>query len=373
MHTMYNISVPSSLLLDSGCNYLAKLVCCVLYARQTKAGVTASLRELARTCNVCISTIRKALQHLITAGYLTRLSAPREQGAYKLHQDNRSVMVSLHSKLLYNVTYTVPQKVIYAILAAYRAIGHNDGCYPSYRTLSHVSGLCIRTVQYAIHTLRERNVITTKLVYRPTYYPYTQYTFLRDYPVADVDLAMPRQDSAYHLIMLYNAAEAQKQTKRGEEKEKTCDKSANLDTGIPNVVLTLNKSDCSNYISSIAACQAEITTESLQAQLHYDWLTQYINKSDADLCIRCLVDYLRKCKHKPIVLRGQAYDYATMRDAVLQLTQYHVLYAMTQYRSAAKTRKIRYAASYLTSILLNSLTDLDAASVAASEYDPNAT
>ena len=128
-------------------------------------------------------------------------------------------MVSLPSKLLYNVTYTVPQKVIYAILAAYRAIGHNDGCYPSYRTLSHVSGLCIRTVQYAIHTLRERNVITTKLVYRPTYYPYTQYTFLRDYPVADVDLAMPRQDSAYHLIMLLTQ-QKHKNKRRGEKRKK---------------------------------------------------------------------------------------------------------------------------------------------------------
>ena len=372
MHTMYNISVPSSLLFDSGCNYLAKLVCCALYARQTKAGVTASLRELARTCNVCISTVRKALQQLVAAGYLVRLSGPREQGAYKLRRDNRSIMVSLPNTILYNVTYTPAQKIIYAILVAYRTIGHHDGCYPSYRTLAHVSGLCIRTVQYAIHTLRSRDVINTKLIRRPMYYPYMEYTFL-DYQVADVDLAMPRPDSAYHLIMLYNASEFERERKRGEEKEKTCDKSANLDTGIPNVVLTLNKSDCSNYISSIAACQAEITTESLQAQLHYDWLTQYINKSDADLCIRCLVDYLRKCKHKPIVLCGQAYDYATMRDAVLQLTQYHVLYAMTQYRSAAKTRKIRYAASYLTSILLNSLTDLDAASVAASEYDPNAT
>ena len=365
MHTAHNILVPTAVLLNKKCSYKSKLVYCILAAKAKKSKtVTISLHEIARMGNICINTVRDALTGLIALGHIARISAPNEQGVYRLlSQDSKCTRVPLPINIVLNITYTAVQKVVYAVLVAYRTIGRDNGCYPSYRTLADVANLCVRSIQYAVHTLRLRNVIATQLICRPTYYPYMAYSFLRDYDVADTDLALPSTDSIYHTYAMADAI--------ARDKEKTCDEIATLDTGAKKKVLTQNTySDDSNYISSDQNCQAqEITVSSLREQLHYDWLIQSTAQSNVDLCIRCLLDYLSKCRHKSIVLRGRKYDYATMRDSITALTQYHMLYAISQYRAAARTRKIRYATSYLVSVILGSLTDCDASALAALEHD----
>lgn len=358
-----SVLVSSAFIRSGLIDSAAKLVYLTIASRTNASNLAiVPLREITQMSNMSINTVRHAIHTLQSHGYIVVHRCTGQSHIYQLCTRKQKKCIAIPTSLIYNRIMSTTSKIVYAILLSFNAYSQSK-CCPSMRTIATHIGASVRTVQRAIATLRGCNAITTVCVATHNgAYPHNEYTL---HGIDDTTEPARSEHEQYDSKLCTYCAAAEE-----NEPKKTCVEIGDSNTGKPI-------KDITNHISEMYCTtdtqqsQSKIAINDLKIQISYDWLVAQHNgvSADIDNCLQAIIDGLRICANKPIVISGHQYDYAAYVSAVRQLTADHIQLAIERWRLKARSTRIGNPLAYLRSVVINTLSDIDLYYASRVEFD----